>query len=69
MKRAIACVLATILLFSLSTPCFADFQYTETTKLTGGAAAGAMKFAGVFSKSARQSTQGATSTISLKATK
>ena len=69
MKRAIACVLASVLLFSLSTPCFADFQYTETSKITGGAAAGAMKFAGVFSKDARQATQGATSTISFKGNK
>jgi hypothetical protein len=69
MKRAIACVLSSVLLFSLSTPCFADFQYTETTKLTGGAAAGAMKFAGVFSKNARQATQGTTSTISFKGNK
>ena len=54
MKRGIALVLASLLLFTLSTPCFADFQYTETTKITGGAAVGAMKFAGVFSKDARQ---------------
>ncbi|HEY1940404.1 MAG TPA: hypothetical protein VGJ33_20930 [Candidatus Angelobacter sp.] len=69
MKQAIAYVLASVLLFSFSTPCFADFQYTETTKITGGAAAGAMKFAGVFSKNARQATQGATSTISFKGNK
>ena len=69
MKRAIACMLASALLFSLSTPCFADFQYTETTKITGGAAAGAMKFAGVFSKDARQATQGTTATISFKGNK
>jgi hypothetical protein len=69
MKRGIALALAGILLFTLSTPCFADFQYTETTKITGGAAAGAMKFAGVFSKDARQATQGSTSTISFKANK
>ena len=69
MKRGIAFALASSLLFSLSTPCFADFQYTETTKITGGAAAGAMKFAGVFSKDARQATQGTTSTISFKGNK
>jgi hypothetical protein len=69
MKRAISCVLASLLLFSLSTSCFADFQYTETSKITGGAAAGAMKFVGVFSKDARQATQGATSTISFKGNK
>jgi len=69
MKRGIAFALASSLLFSLSTPCFADFQYTETTKITGGAAVGAMKFAGVFSKDARQMTQGTTSTISFKGNK
>jgi hypothetical protein len=69
MKRGIALTLASMLLFTLSTPCFADFQYTETTKITGGAAAGAMKFVGVFSKDARQATQGATSTISFKGNK
>src|SRR3954462_5915048 len=69
MKRGIAFALASMLLFTLSTPCFADFQYTETTKITGGAAAGAMKFAGVFSKDARQATQGTTSTISFKGNK
>ena len=69
MKRGIALSLVSILLFTLSTPCFADFQYTETTKITGGAAAGAMKFVGVFSKDARQATQGTTSTISFKGNK
>jgi hypothetical protein len=68
-KRAIAGTLVGALLLSLSTPCFADFQYTETSKITGGAAAGAMKFVGVFSKDARQATQGSTSTISFKGNK
>ncbi|HET8890049.1 MAG TPA: hypothetical protein VFQ41_14195 [Candidatus Angelobacter sp.] len=69
MNRGIACTLIGLLLFSLSTPCFADFEYKETTKITGGAAAGAMKFAGVFSKDARQATQGTTATISFKGNK
>jgi hypothetical protein len=69
MQRAIAGTLVSVLLFSLSTPCFADFQYTETTKITGGTMAGAMKFVGVFSKDARQATQGSTSTISFKGNK
>ena len=62
-------LLAALLVCTLSAPCFADFQYTETSKITGGAAAGAMKFAGVFSKDARQATQGSNSTISLKGNK
>ena len=62
-------LLVLMLVCSLSGACFADFQYTETSKITGGAAVGAMKFVGVFSKDARQATQGATSTISLKGNK
>src|SRR5512140_326121 len=69
MKRGIAGTIIALLLFSLSTPSFADFEYKETTKITGGAAAGAMKFAGVFSKDARQMTQGTTATISFKGNK
>ena len=69
MKRGIAGTLIALLLFSLSTPSFADFEYQETTKITGGAAVGAMKFAGVFSKDARQMTQGTTATISFKGNK
>lgn len=62
-------LLAAVLVCSLSAYCFADFQYTETSKITGGAASGAMKFAGVFSKDARQATQGTNTTISLKGNK
>jgi hypothetical protein len=62
-------LLALLLVCLLSASCFADFQYTETSKITGGAAAGAMKFAGVFSKDARQATHGTESTISLKGNK
>jgi hypothetical protein len=69
MQRACSLILALALISSLPTPCFADFQYTETSKITGGSAVGAMKFAGVFSKDARQATQGTNSTISLKGNK
>src|SRR5205807_5334072 len=62
-------LLVLMLVCSLSWACFADFQYTETSKITGGAAVGAMKFAGVFSKDARQATQGTTATISFKGNK
>jgi hypothetical protein len=61
--------LAAVLVCALSGSCFADFQYTETSKITGGSAAGAMKFVGVFSKDARQATQGTNATISLKGNK
>lgn len=69
MKCNARSALSAALVFGLACPCFADFQYTENSKITGGAAAGAMKFAGVFSKDARQATQGAVSTISLKGNK
>jgi hypothetical protein len=65
----IAALIFPLACFPLACPCFADFQYTENSKITGGAAAGAMKFAGVFSKDARQATQGAASTISIKGNK
>ncbi|MFN0169334.1 MAG: hypothetical protein ACKV22_23170 [Bryobacteraceae bacterium] len=41
----------------------ADFSYTETSKITGGAMAGAMKFAGIFSKKLREPIQ---STVAVK---
>ena len=70
MRRAcFSSIVAVALVCSLATSCFADFQYTETSKITGGSAVGAMKFAGVFSKDARQATQGTNATISLKGNK
>jgi len=66
MKQIICSALVLALIFSLSTPSFADFQYTETTKMTGGVAAGAMKMASIFSKDARQTTKGIDATISVK---
>jgi hypothetical protein len=42
------------LLTPLSVPVRADFKYTETSKITGGAMKGAMKFAGVFNKQASE---------------
>lgn len=56
-------------LLLLTSSCFADIQYTEESKITGGAASGAMKFAGVFSKDARQAMQGSTITVSVKGNK
>lgn len=66
MKPAFSLALIVTLVLCLSHDCFADFQYTETSKITGGSAAGAMKVAGVFSKGAREATHGTISTISLK---
>lgn len=66
MKRALASTTILALVFSTSPACFADFQYTENSKVTGGAMAGMTKFLGVFSKDAKQATQPTTSTISVK---
>jgi hypothetical protein len=49
--------------------CRADFKYSETTKVTGGALMGAVKFASVFSKNAKQSMAPTTRTVSVKANK
>jgi hypothetical protein len=66
MKKLLARTLASTLTLSLAVPAFADFQYTEKSKITGGAMTGALKAVGVFSKNARQITQGMNSTISIK---
>jgi uncharacterized protein YbjQ (UPF0145 family) len=55
--KAINVTLSILLLAPLCVPARADFKYTETSKITGGALKGAMKFAGVFSKQASQATQ------------
>ena len=50
----------------LTTSSFADFRYQETTKITGGAMVGMMKFAGAFSKDAKKAMEPITSTVVLK---
>ncbi len=47
-------------------PLSADFTYNETTRITGGALVGMMKFAGAFSKDARKATEPIESSISIK---
>jgi len=54
------------LLGILPTALHADFSYTETTQITGGALVGMMKMAGTFSKQARQAGEPITSTVSIK---
>ena len=44
----------------------ADFTYEETSKITGGAIVGLMKFAGAFSKDARRAGEPINSTICIK---
>jgi hypothetical protein len=53
----VACCLAS------STFAFADFQYSETTTITGGSIVGMMKMAGTFSKQARQANEPINSTV------
>jgi len=55
-----------VLCLLIPTSLFADFQYTETTKVTGGAILGMMKVAGAFSKQARQVTEPMNTTVLLK---
>jgi hypothetical protein len=50
----------------VSTSARADFTYQETTQITGGSVMGLMKFAGTFSKSARQITDPIVSTVMVK---
>ena len=45
---------------------YADFSYTETTQITGGAVLGMMKAVSVFSKQARQAGEPIVSTVSIK---
>ena len=47
-------------------PAYGDFKYTESSKMTGGAMAGMVKFAGAFSKQARQGMQPTQTTTYVK---
>lgn len=55
-----------VLCLLVPTSLFADFQYTETTRITGGAIVGMMKVAGAFSKQARQVNEPFKTTVLLK---
>jgi hypothetical protein len=57
------------MLIALAGTSFADFKYSETTKITGGSMMGAMKFVGAFSKQARQATAPQTHTVAVKGNK
>ena len=62
-KSSAVLVTAVVILSGVSR---ADFKYTESSKMTGGALMGAMKFAGVFSKQARESNGAQISTRAVK---
>jgi hypothetical protein len=53
MRKKAVSLTAFLILFGCASS-RADFKYSETSKITGGAMAGAMKVAGVFSKKARE---------------
>ncbi len=55
-----------VLCIALPSSSFADFRYDESTRITGGAAVNMAKFAGAFSKQARQITDPINSTILVK---
>lgn len=57
---------ALVLLGWLPPALYADFSYTETTQITGGAVLGMMKAVSVFSKQARQIGEPIVSTVSIK---
>src|ERR1700684_2630168 len=59
-------VLLTCTLLSSSAVALADFTYQETTQITGGSIVSLMKFAGTFSKQARQAGDPVVSTVVVK---
>ena len=59
-------ILLTCTLVSMSTVAYADFTYQETTQITGGSVVNMMKFAGAFSKQARQASDPIVSTVMVK---
>jgi hypothetical protein len=58
--------LALLLLMPLSVPALADFKYTDTSQITGGALAGMANFAAKFSKDSRAAMQPITTTHYIK---
>jgi hypothetical protein len=59
-------VLVTCALIATSAFAHADFTYQETTQITGGSVVSLMKFAGAFSKQARQAGEPIVSTVTVK---
>ena len=65
MHRKLA-VLTAVVVFAASSAALADFKYSETSQVTGGMMHSMMKFAGAFSKNARQANGPMQSTIYVK---
>ncbi len=55
-----------VILIGAAAPLYGDFTYQSTSKITGGALVGMMKFAGAFSKDARKVMDPISSTTSIK---
>jgi hypothetical protein len=55
--KLVRTALALLLLMPLSVPALADFKYTDTSQITGGALAGMANFAAKFSKDSRAAMQ------------
>jgi hypothetical protein len=64
--RVVRFAVAGILVCCAAPYVYADFSYEQTTKITGGAMVGMMKFAGAFSKDARKAMDPVKSTTSIK---
>ena len=64
--RAVRAAITAILVCCAVPYLYADFSYEQTTKITGGAMVGMMKFAGAFSKDARKAMDPIKSTTSIK---
>ncbi len=62
--RVVAAMVATCLTFPPLS--LAEFQYTETTQITGGSVVGIMKLAGTFSKQAREANAPVVTTVVIK---
>ena len=65
--KFIRTVIAIFLIAPLSVPALADFKYTDTSQITGGALMGMANFAAKFSKDSRAAMQPVTTTHYLKA--
>ena len=63
MQSSTALFTATLMMCGI---CRADFKYSETTKITGGAMMGAVKFVSVFSKNVKQAMAPTTRTVYVK---
>jgi hypothetical protein len=65
--KFIRTVIAILLIAPLSVPALADFKYTDTSQITGGALMGMANFAAKFSKDSRAAMQPVTTTHFIKA--